>query len=136
MAVLVQFDEYEGPSFLSETERVVPIVPGKSEWFKGGRNKSRTQLPLSIAFAITIHKSQGKTISKAVVDVGDKSIALGAAFVAISRLKSLDGLVLISKSMDRYTKKIRKPRMFERLNEEIRLRTLHHHHRNNSTAHN
>lgn len=53
------------------------------------------QYPLRLAWAITIHKSQGLTFSKAIVDAGD-SFAAGQVYVALSRLTSLDGLVLKS----------------------------------------
>lgn len=57
---------------------------------------SFTQYPLRLAWAITIHKSQGLTFSKAIVDAGE-SFAPGQVYVALSRLTSLDGLVLYSK---------------------------------------
>ena len=53
------------------------------------------QFPLRLAWAITIHKSQGLTFSKAALDVGD-IFQSGQAYVAFSRLQSIQGLILLS----------------------------------------
>jgi ATP-dependent exoDNAse (exonuclease V) alpha subunit len=56
---------------------------------------SFTQFPLRLAWAITIHKSQGLTFKKAVIDAG-RAFAPGQVYVALSRCTSLKGIVLKS----------------------------------------
>jgi ATP-dependent exoDNAse (exonuclease V) alpha subunit len=57
-----------------------------------GQSLSQTQIPLTLAWAITIHKSQGLTLNKVVINLHEKDFSPGLSFVAISCVKSLQGL--------------------------------------------
>ncbi len=56
-----------------------------------------TQFPLMLAWAVTIHKSQGKTFGRVIIDIGKGTFAHGQMYVALSRCTTLEGLVLRQK---------------------------------------
>ncbi len=55
---------------------------------------SFTQYPLKLAWAVTIHKSQGMTFEKAVIDIGNGTFSHGQLYVALSRCTTMQGLIL------------------------------------------
>jgi energy-coupling factor transporter ATP-binding protein EcfA2 len=73
--VRYEFDEKKGE-----------IIPKKIGSF--------TQFPLRLAWAITIHKSQGKTFDEVLIDKGRRAFAPGQIYVALSRCTSLEGVYL------------------------------------------
>jgi ATP-dependent DNA helicase PIF1 len=52
----------------------------------------RIQIPLRVAYALTIHKAQGASLDSALVDVGPSTFECGQAYVALSRVRNLDSL--------------------------------------------
>ena len=54
----------------------------------------RTQIPLKLAYALTIHKSQGASLDSALIDIGRSTFEYGQAYVALSRVRSLDSLYI------------------------------------------
>lgn len=54
----------------------------------------RQQIPLIPAYAVTVHRSQGSTLDSALIDIGPSTFEVGQAYVALSRVKSLDSLYI------------------------------------------
>ena len=92
LAVTVHFDTYTG-STLSDGS--VPIIPLHRTWLSSNHQCSKLQLPLKLAWAVTIHKSQGMTLDKVVIDVGKKEFYTGLTFVACSLVRHLNDLLFV-----------------------------------------
>jgi len=55
-----------------------------------------SQIPLILSWAITIHKSQGATLERCIIDIGSGVFEAGQSYVALSRIKSLQGMSIMS----------------------------------------
>ena len=90
LSVNVRFDDYSGPTLANGT---VPITPITRSWFTANGESSRQQLPLRLAYGMSIHKSQGLTLKNVVIDLGSKEFSTGLSFVACSRAKKLSDIM-------------------------------------------
>ena len=105
IAILVDFEKYNGPKFFDQNDSRnswIPINP--ISLFCKNFNGSRTQFPLRLAYALTIHKSQGQTIDKIVIDLGKSEQSLGLTFVALSRVRNFSDFIIKPLSLDRLLK--------------------------------
>jgi ATP-dependent DNA helicase PIF1 len=91
--IVIKFGDEGEPvvEFLNGT-----IIPIKThDWpIDGWTGVSRTQYPLRLAWACTIHKAQGATLDSALIDIGEGTFEVGQAYVALSRVKSMDSLFI------------------------------------------
>jgi ATP-dependent DNA helicase PIF1 len=93
-------DELPLVRFISGRKKVIGYHTWQSETILGIGIK---QLPLIHAWAITIHKSQGLTLELAEIDAGHGIFECGQTYVALSRVKTLDGLFLSAFNLDKIT---------------------------------
>ena len=121
IAVIVQFDDYRGPSITDAQPSCVPICPVTVSAHSVNGLHERQQVPLRLAYALTIHKSQGPTLSKAWIDLGKSERTSRVSYVAISRVKTLSSCVIEPTTFERLTSLKSCSTLQYRLDEEARL---------------
>jgi ATP-dependent DNA helicase PIF1 len=91
----VHFGNYQGPSLttIGNGLSLLPIFRSRREFYRDTINYSRTQFPITIVYAITVYKAQGMTVQRAVLNVTDRDFAPGFSYVAVSRVKTLNGIL-------------------------------------------
>ena len=125
VAIIIHFPCYTGPQFFNDSDKHNWVPINKISAFNMSSKATRTNYPLKLGYATTIHKSQGSTLSKGVVDFGKSERNLGSSFVALSRFKRFDSFLLEAHSFERITKDILKSTMLKpRQLEEERLEQL------------
>ncbi|CAG8720815.1 17502_t:CDS:1 [Cetraspora pellucida] len=123
--LLVEFEDYSGPPIITiENKRLVPIIPIQQIWESKNVTCSRLQLSICLAWAITVHKSQGLTLAKSKIDLGEREYAAGLSFVAVSRVCTLKDLLFRPFSLERLQRIKKSKRLQERKAEEERLFSL------------
>lgn len=85
IALVIHFPNYIGPQFFDDPEKKNWIPVSTVSFYCNFINATRTQFPVRLAYALTIHKCQGETLPRCVINIGSKE-CLGLAYVAFSRL--------------------------------------------------
>jgi hypothetical protein len=96
LATVIDFDDSDrGPIIKTTAGRRIHVEPMEWAMEEGEKVRARiVQIPLRLAWAITIHKSQGMSLDAAVMDLS-RSFAFGQGYVALSRVRTLAGLFLL-----------------------------------------
>ena len=98
--IMVEFPNYKGPAFMAQNPKLIPIVPIQRTIDCSCHFCKRTQIPLRLGWATTIHRCQGMTIGAGetnryiVISPGTRQFEArnpGALFVALSRARSAGG---------------------------------------------
>ena len=77
-----------------------------------------------MAYALTIHKSQGLTLIKAVIELGVSEKSLGLMYVALSRLKCFKDFLIQPFTLERLQKLSKSTSLKPRQNEELRIKNI------------
>ena len=118
--VLVHFPQYRGPLH-EKFDGCVPITPTTKQWYEGTKSVTRTMLPLFLAYAISIHKSQGMTLDNVIANIGPNEFSNGLTNTAITRVRKIENLTFSPfYHFSRFEKIFRQKIFLERKNHELK----------------
>jgi ATP-dependent DNA helicase PIF1 len=123
--IFIEFDNYVGPKFFNENDeraKWIPINP--TNIYNNNVGGARQQYAFRLAYASTIHKSQGQTLEKVVIDLGNNERSLGLTFVALSRVKNYKDFLIEAFCRDRLEKISQSSSLGPRLKEEARIEKI------------
>ena len=124
IALIIHFEDYNGPQFFDDKEKYnwIPINPNSI--YSSHFSCNRIQFPINLSYGITISKSQGSTLKKVTIDLGDSERVLGLAYVALTRTKFYKDMIIKPFPYQRLDK-IKYSKYFSlRQNEKNRLKSL------------
>ena len=120
----VEVGGYSGPRQFTDPGREKWVSIPKMNYRTDCNRHSRQGYPIRLAYALTIHKSQGQTTNKVVVDLGKNEKSLGMAYVALSRVKHYSGLAVVPFPKSRLDNIKKSTNLKPRIEEEERLHVL------------
>jgi hypothetical protein len=131
VAIIGVFDKYNGAQFdwsadLDMPDNAIPICPVSRKFFRGKKDCTRLMLPMILGYAMSIHRLQGDTMGKVILNPGETEFALGLLLVGATRTKTFEGLAFTSPfpNFIRFAQIGKKKSLGARLEEERRLMEL------------
>lgn len=96
LGIVIGFGEYDGyPIIKTDAGEEILVEPMSWQVEDEGKIKAEiTQVPLRLAWAITVHKSQGVTLDSAIIDLSG-AFTFGQGYVALSRVRTMEGIHLV-----------------------------------------
>ena len=122
LGTVVEFNSFSGyPIIKTKTGRNIEISPLDWSVEENGKIKAQiTQIPLRLAWAITVHKSQGMSMDGAVMDLSSV-FEYGQGYVALSRVRKMEGLYLLGinqKALEVHPVILEKDKLFRKSSQE------------------
>ena len=110
---------------MPNVEKAVPICPIRREWHSQTELQSRTMLPLILGYSLSIHKLQGETLKKVILNLSNAEFSPGLTLVGATRVRKFIDLAFNPyPNFDRFNQINKRKEIKERMQEEKRLLDL------------